>query len=318
MLERSERQPVLATRNAAVDTRVVPTLQDIRLFAQYHLVRRVHDHPAKDTEMGVVPLGYEPRAFEAAVRGFSDRFDVKVEGEVAYRGERRPILSVASRNAATARRRLLVLSGVHGNEQAGIVCIPDFLERFDAERARFADVSLRILTPVNPIGAAELSRFNADGYDINRDFVRFYTEEARIVRRAFDEHRPDFVVSLHEGPQDAAFMFANRHVGAGVASRLLAALTAGGTTLAEKDYFGARLRPPGLSPSTPVQRAVLRVWAAALGMMAANEYAALRDIPELTLESGWRSTDREERVRAHVDLCLAVCAELQEPPPRST
>jgi hypothetical protein len=292
----------------------VPTLQEIRLFAKHHLFRRVHDHPAKDTEMGVVPLGYEPRAFESAVRAFGDRFDVKEEGTVAYRGEQRPILSVRSRNASTARRRLLVLSGVHGNEQAGILCVPDFLERFDRERERFRDVALHVLTPVNPIGAAELSRFNADGYDINRDFVRFLTEEARIVRRAFDAAPPDFVVSLHEGPQDAAFMFANRHVGREVATRLLAALVQGGTTLAETDYFGARLVPPGLSPSTPAQRAVLRVWAATLGMMAANEYAALRGIPELTLESSWKSTDRAARVRAHVDLCVAVCVELAATP----
>lgn len=288
----------------------MPTLKEVRLFAQYHLVRRVHDHPAKDKEMGVVSLGYEPHAFEAAVRAFSDRFDVKEEGKVAYRGEHRPILSVTTRNAATARRRVLVLSGVHGNEQAGILCVPDFLERFWAERERFAGVALEVLTPVNPIGAAELSRFNAEGYDINRDFVRFYTEEARIVRRSFDAHRPDFVVSLHEGPQDAAFMFANRHVEPDVAARMLAALEAGGTKLAEKDYFGARLVPPGLSPSTPAQRAVLRLWAATLGMMAANEYAARRGIPELTLESSWRSTDRSSRVRAHVNLCLAVCSEL--------
>jgi hypothetical protein len=288
----------------------VPTLKEIRLFAQYHLFRRVHDHPAKDTEMGVVPLGYEPRAFEASIRSFADRFDVEEEGAVSYRGVRQPILSVTSRNASTARRRLLVLSGVHGNEQAGIVCVPDFLERYHTERERFADVALQILTPVNPVGAAELSRFNADGYDVNRDFVRFDTEEARIVRRAFESARPDFVVSLHEGPQDAAFMFANRHVRSDVATRLLAALSEGGTTLAEKDYFGARLVPRGLSPSTPAQRAVLRVWAAALGMMAANEYAALQGVPELTLESSWKSTDRAARVRAHVDLCVAVCGEL--------
>lgn len=285
----------------------MPTLKDLRLFAQYHLVRRVHDHPARDAEMGVVSLGYEPVAFEASVRAFSDRYEVVEEGRVEYRGVRRPILSVASRSPK-ARRRLLVLSGVHGNEQAGILCVPDILERFAA--AGRDDVALHVLTPVNPIGAAELSRFNADGYDINRDFVRFLTEEARIVRRAFESFRPDFVVSLHEGPQDAAFMFANQHVEPSLAQRLLTTLEAGGTTLAEKDYFGSRLRPRGLAPSTPAQRFVLRLWAATLGMMAANEYAARRGIPELTLESSWRSPDRAARVRAHVDLTLAVIEEL--------
>jgi hypothetical protein len=173
-----------------------------------------------------------------------------------------------------------------------------------------------VLTPVNAIGAAELSRFNADGYDVNRDFIRFRTVEARLVRDAFDEFRPDFVLSLHEGPQDAAFLFANRHVDGALARRLLAALETGGTTLATKDYFGLTLKPPGLSASSPVQRGILWLWEATLKMRAVNEFAAARGIPEITLESGWRSDDRDARVRAHVDLTLALVAELALSPPR--
>jgi hypothetical protein len=92
---------------------------------------------------------------------------------------------------------------------------------------------------------------------------------------------------------------------------LLAALEAGGTKLATKDYFGLPLRPAGLSASTPVQRGVLRVWEAALKMRAVSEFAAARGLPEITLESSWRSTDRAARVRAHVDLAFALSEELR-------
>lgn len=288
----------------------MPTLAEIRLFAKYHLLRRVHDHPARETELGVVSLGYEPEAFEAEIRAQAEHFDVRELARVAYRGVRRPMFSVASRNAGATSKKLLVLSGVHGNEQAGILCVPEILARYHAQRERLRDVALEVLTPVNPIGAAELSRFNAQGYDINRDFVRFDTEEARVVRAAFDARRPDFVVSLHEGPHDASFMFANEHVAPELAARLLRALQEGGTELAKTDYFGARLTPPGLSPSTRASRAVLRLWAGTLGMMASNAFSGTRGVPELTLESSWRSADRAARVRGHVDLCLAVCAEL--------
>lgn len=297
---------------AGGDTLAVPTVAELRTFARYHLVRRAHDHPARETELGVVPLGYEPEAFEREVRAFADRFEVSEEARPSYRGVPRPVLRVASRDPAP--RRLLVLSGVHGNEQAGILCVPEILARYHAERARFAGVALELLTPVSPVGAAELSRFNGDGYDVNRDFVRFDTEEARVVRRVIEARRPDFVVSLHEGPQDATFMFANEHVSAERAERLLAALERGGTTLATHDYFGNRLRRPGLSPSTAATRAILRLWAATLGMMATNAYTAARGIPELTLESSWRSPDRAARLRAHVDLCLAVLGELAASP----
>jgi hypothetical protein len=279
---------------------------ELRAFVDLHLKQRAHDWPAPDEGLGVVPIGYEPEAFEREVRTFEDRYDIVEEARLAYRGTSRPMLSVSSRNAASARARLLVVSGIHGNEQAGILCIPSILERFDPD----GPVAVRVLTPTNPVGAAETSRFNADGYDINRDFIRFNTEEARVVRRTFEDFRPDFVLSLHEGPQDAAFLFANPHVDPALARRMLAALEAGGTTLATKDYFGLRLDPPGLSASTPVQRRVLRVWEATLKMMAVNAYAAKLGLPELTLESGWRSPDREARVRAHVDLTLALAADL--------
>jgi hypothetical protein len=280
----------------------VRTKEEVQAFVRLHLKQRAYDWPAPDEGLGVVPIGYEPDAFERAVRSFADRYDIVEEARVAYRGKSRPILSVSSPDVARATTRLLVVSGIHGNEQAGILCIPEVLERWD----RDGPVALRVLTPVNAIGAAEVSRFNADGYDVNRDFVRFRTTEAQLVRRTFDEYRPDFVLSLHEGPQDAAFMFANRHVDGGLARRMLAALEAGGTTLAEKDYFGLRLDPPGLSASTPLQRAVIGLWGATLKMAAVNEFAARRGLPELTLESGWRSPDRAARVRAHVDLTLAL------------
>ena len=228
-------------------------MDEVRAFVRLHLKQRAYDYPAPDEGLGVVPLGYEPELFEKSVRAFGDRYDVVEEAQMAYRDTVRPIFSVSSRTPAPAKR-LLIVSGIHGNEQAGIVAVPEILERYD----RDGTVALRILTPVNPIGAAELSRFNADGYDINRDFIRFRTEEAQLVRRTCDDFQPDFVLSLHEGPQDAAFVFANRHVDVELAKRLLAALEAGGTTLATKDYFGLPLRPPGLSASSPFQRAILR------------------------------------------------------------
>lgn len=292
-----------------LDTAIVPTLAELRLFAQYHLLRRVHDHPARDTELGVVSLGYEPLAFEAQIRALGGRFDVREQARVSYQGRERPIFSITSR-PATPTKTLLILSGVHGNEQAGIVCVPELLERFEKERARWPNLTLVILTPVNAVGAAELSRFNADGYDINRDFVRFTTKEAQLVREVMDETKPDFVVSLHEGPQDATFMFANEHVDPALARRLLSAIEAGGTALAKNDYFGSTLRPPGLSPSTAFTRALLRLWAGTLGMMASSAYCGRRGVPELTLESSWRSADRASRVRGHVDLCIALAAEL--------
>lgn len=278
--------------------------RDLSNFARYHLVQRAETYPARTDDMGIVPLPFELDGYVERVRGMDGpRFEVSEEARISYRGRAHPILCVRSR--APAAKTLLVLAGVHGNEHAGLLAVPPLLERFDAERVR-----LVVVTPVNPVGAAELSRFNADGYDVNRDFVRFSTPEARVVRGVFDRERPDFVISLHEGPQDATFMFANRFVDAGLARALCGALVEGGTTLAERDYFGMRLAPPGLSASSRAGRAVTRLWALTLGMKASIAYSEDRAIPEIVLESSWRMADIAARVRPHVDLVNAVAARL--------
>lgn len=279
--------------------------QDIALFAKYHLKRRVVTYPAPETELGIVPLGFELPRYVETIRGYDDRFDVTTIAEVQYLDEPYPILEARSRTS-TPRRRLLVLAGVHGNEHAGLLAVPPILDRFDAA----SDVALSIVTPVNPVGAAHLSRYNGEGYDINRDFVRFFTPEARAVREVIERFEPDFIVSLHEGPQDATFMFANRRVDRALALRLLERIEARGSTLAERDYFGRRLVPPGYSPIGAIAFSLHWLWARTLSMMATGMYADERGIPEITLESGWRLPDREARVRAHVELIGALLDEL--------
>lgn len=286
----------------------MPTLRELELFARLHFVRRPAPGPVPDTDLQVVPLGYEPRAYAEQILGYADRFDVTTLGEREHAGERYPILRVGSRQRAD--KRLLVLAGVHGNEQAGILAVPELLDAYHGARELHPKVELVVVTPVNPVGAAHLSRFNGEGYDVNRDFVRFDTVEAQRVRDVFDERRPDFAIALHEGPQDATFMFTNQHVERALAERLLHALEAGGTTLATHDYMKRALRPPGLAPMTAAQLAIVKLWAATFGMMATNVFAGLRGVPEITLESSWRSTDRAARVRAHVDLVGAVLREL--------
>lgn len=244
--------------------------------------------------------GIDVEDYVARIRAFDgERYEVATEATVTHRGRAYPILSVRSR--APADKTLLVLAGVHGDEQAGLLAVPRILEAHRSERVR-----LVVVTPVNPVGAARRKRTSSGGHDINRDFLRFRTPEARAVRDVFARARPDFVISLHEGPQRGTFMFANRRVDAALARALCEDLVRGGTTLATKDYFGLRLDPPGLSASFAVGRAVTKVWAVAFRQQATIAYSEERGIPELVLETSSRTVDEPARVRPHVDLVAAV------------
>lgn len=283
--------------------------KDLRLFAKYHLVRRVYDHPAREEELGVELIGYDPDAYTSQLReAAGDAFDVKVLDHVSYRGTDRPIhLVTTGREDAT--KTLLVLGGVHGNEQAGLLAIPPLLKTL-REDALAPDVEVRIVTPVNAVGAAEGSRYNADGFDINRDFVRFETREAQLVRQIFEERPPDFMISLHEGPQPATFLFTNRLVAPSKAERLLARLEAAGVELATVDYFGRTLDTPGYAPMKSAMWKLSMLWAATLKMKATGVWAEEQGCPEITLESSWTGRDAEARVKAHTELIFGVLTEL--------
>ncbi len=275
--------------------------KDLRIFAKYHLRHPVEAYPAREEELGLVELPFDLDAYVAELAAFEgERFAVRREAELSYDGRLHPMITLRSR--APARATLLVIAGIHGNERASLLAVPEILQRFEPARG----VRLVMIAPANPIGAQQLSRYNAHGYDINRDFKRFETEEARAIRAVYERERPDFVISLHEGPHDATFMFTNHYVPRTVVNRTLAALAAAGTKLATRDYFGLPLSPPGLSAWTRLTRAVHTLWAVAPGLMPTIQYSSVRAIPEIVLESSWREADGQTRIRPHVELVDAV------------
>jgi hypothetical protein len=279
--------------------RVRSLRKDLRLFAKYHLEHPVSSHPAREEELGLVELPFELEPYVAQLESVPG-FDATRVAELSHDGVAHPMVTLRSR--APASRTLLVIAGIHGNERAGLLAVPRILERFEPGRG----VRLVVIAPANPVGARHLSRYNARGYDINRDFKRFETEEARVIRSVYERERPDFVISLHEGPHEATFMFTNHHVPRAIIDRALESLSAAGTKLATRDYFGLPLSEPGLSAWTRFTRVVHSLWAVVPGLMPTIQFSAERAIPEIVLESSWRGADAETRVRPHVEVVSAV------------
>jgi hypothetical protein len=91
---------------------------------------------------------------------------------------------------------------------------------------------------------------------------------------------------------------------------LAEAVASGGSVLAERDYFGRRLDPPGIAPMSRATWLLTALWARTLRMKATGMWCDDHGVPEITLESSWRLDDRAARMRAHVDLVSAVVAEL--------
>lgn len=103
-----------------------------------------------------------------------------------------------TREAQSASRPMVYLSaGIHGDEPSGPLALLDFLESVPRLPEHYDWVIAPIL---NPSGLRAGIRENADGIDLNRDFLRLQTEEVRALVGWWTRRRPSSVVhfSLHE------------------------------------------------------------------------------------------------------------------------
>jgi protein MpaA len=111
--------------------------------------------------------------------------------------------------AATAKRRVLLVGCIHGNECAG----QRILAALERRRVR-ADTQLWLVPSMNPDGAAADTRQNADGVDLNRNFPyqwqpgggsTYYAgprpasePETRAAMRLIEQIRPAVTIWYHQ------------------------------------------------------------------------------------------------------------------------
>lgn len=104
----------------------------------------------------------------ATVERLRDRFEVVHYGEVAYGGERFPLLAVRSTGWDETLPCVLVTGGVHGYETSGVHGALEFLRH---EAARYAGRANLLVVPcVSPWAYERINRWNAEAVDPNRSF----------------------------------------------------------------------------------------------------------------------------------------------------
>jgi hypothetical protein len=231
----------------------------------------------------------------ASIRSFGDRLEIRELAQIRHDHGEYPIASVA-RLRPGAAGRLLVIAGIHGNEVAGVLAIPRFLERLAAAPPEYEAWEVFVVPAANPIGLAHRSRYNGAGCDINRDFKSFRTLEARLLRELIHSIEPDIIASLHEGPQ-VGFMVIVTAAGSPSLGRAVAdAVGQAGVPLARRDFVGFRRRVPGLWYEGPLVTLFKKV----VGVDSLGAYALKRGVGTYTTESDWSSPDIESRIRSHV------------------
>lgn len=128
--------------------------------------------------------------------------------------QNRPIQLVAvgsptppSQAVAAAGSVVMFTCSVHGNEHSGReACMQlarDLAFTTDATLSRFLERTTVLLVTPNPDGWVANTRGNANGVDVNRDYMAIATPEARAIVRTMRDWKPEVLNDLHEyGPSE--------------------------------------------------------------------------------------------------------------------
>ena len=102
----------------------------------------------------------------------------------------------------TGSKKVLMWSQMHGNESTTTKAVLDVIN-FLHTPSNMAEMilescTLLILPMLNPDGAAEYTRVNANGVDLNRDAQEQSQPESKVLRKVFDRFSPDYCFNLHD------------------------------------------------------------------------------------------------------------------------
>lgn len=124
------------------------------------------------------------------------KFSTKVIGESVLG---KPIYQSTVGNGAT---KVFMWSQMHGNESTTTKALFDFLNLINSNeeigKRLIEKFTFCILPMVNPDGAELYTRENANKVDLNRDSIDLSQPESQLLRKVFDEFKPDFCFNLHD------------------------------------------------------------------------------------------------------------------------
>tara|TARA_R110002020_G_scaffold316360_7_gene531436 strand:- start:485 stop:1675 length:1191 start_codon:yes stop_codon:yes gene_type:complete len=111
--------------------------------------------------------------------------------------------SISSIKCGTGKIHILAWSQMHGNEGTTTKAVFDLLKWLINNPTQefikhFLELNTLLIIPMlNPDGAHRYTRLNANGVDLNRDAQDRSQPESVVLRKVYDEFKPDFCLNLH-------------------------------------------------------------------------------------------------------------------------
>jgi protein MpaA len=173
----------------------------MKMFASGRFNYGVGDFPAR-LQKQFAALGPVRRKSYAALLQQVEELDPQCFEVVELgRAGRLPLVKITTRppaSAYAARVSICVVAGIHGDEPDGILGALEFARRFAQSRELTGSYALTMYPCINPHGYEQMTRENANGRDLNREFFRGSAEpEVRIMERELGQQQFSGFIAGH-------------------------------------------------------------------------------------------------------------------------
>ena len=114
--------------------------------------------------------------------------------------ENKPIMQL---KIGKGKKRILLWSQMHGNESTGTRALFDLFNCFSNSNEKvlqeiLENCTLLFIPMLNPDGALNYTRVNANDVDLNRDAVDRKAKESKLLRKTLKDFNPEFCFNLHD------------------------------------------------------------------------------------------------------------------------
>tara|TARA_B100000963_G_scaffold290031_1_gene259743 strand:- start:29675 stop:30742 length:1068 start_codon:yes stop_codon:yes gene_type:complete len=134
-----------------------------------------------------------PKKWDLQIKGLSFRLPTTIIGHSVLN------LPIYAHHIGKGSIKVLLWSQMHGNESTTTRALLDlfiYLNTLDGSKL-MDGLSLMIIPQLNPDGASNYTRLNANEVDLNRDVIDLSQPESMALVKVFNSFSPDYCFNLH-------------------------------------------------------------------------------------------------------------------------
>ncbi|WP_405414986.1 M14 metallopeptidase family protein [Maribacter sp. Asnod1-A12] len=110
--------------------------------------------------------------------------------------------SIKSITFGSGPNKILMWSQMHGNESTTTKAVVDLLSYLNQDMEEISIIAktctLKIIPILNPDGARDYTRINANKIDLNRDAQNLSQPESRVLKKVYKNFVPNYCFNLHD------------------------------------------------------------------------------------------------------------------------